>query len=591
MTASELIRRVRRKLVFLRHPPAPFPIDAWADPSYPAWLEAHRPSAEELDEQRAAGVYADISFSILVPLYQTPLEYLSDLVESVLLQTHENFELILVNGSPDDRDLAFALTVYAEADSRVRVVDLEENRGIAGNTAAGLLEATGEYVLLVDHDDVIEPYALFEYAKAIHETPDASLYYCDEDLFEADEETGERRYLHPLFKPDLSPSLLACKNYILHMLCFKRAWLEEAGIPDASFDGAQDYKMIIDALDHDAHACHIPQVLYHWRMSEASTAANPDSKPYGKVAYRRCLELISQEHWDSANVIPTATENLFDLWNAGEPQGRVSLIVDAFKVRDLGKSLQWLTSAGISSGLDLIIVGAPKAGVTDLGVTTLWVDALKDDKLFARLNKGAQAASGDYLVFMDARSAFTTDEPFQQLMLAVSRDWIGVASPKVLYSDGTIKGYGVAVTSERIMPLYRGYPEDFPGYQCGLQAFQESSACGWQGAMLERELFQRVGGFDVRFEGEVGMAELCQRIRLEGLTTAQVCTVTLQTTEGRPDDRFNNNVNAPDFTTEDIALFDEKWPGARAAGDPYFNRNLDQSSSYFQIAEPSKEGR
>lgn len=145
--------------------------------------------------------------------------------------------------------------------------------------------------------------------------------------------------------------------------------------------------------------------------------------------------------------------------------------------------------------------------------------------------------------------------------------------------------YGIAVTSERIMPLYRGYEDDFPGYQCNLRAFQNVSACGVQGLTISRELFERIGGFDERFESEVGAADLCHRVLDEDLRVAQTCTVKLRTSDVCPDHFYVSSENAPDFSDADIALFDEKWPGVRKAGDPYYNVNLDQMSEYCQIAK------
>lgn len=580
----DLLRHIKHAVLAPWKQPDPFPEDAWTDPTYSSWLEHHRATLDELEAQRASREYKDTSFSIIVPLYRTPLDYLSDMIESVLAQTHAEFELILVNGSAEDPVLSEALCIYQEVDSRVKVVSLEENRGIAGNTAAGLTVATNDYVVLIDHDDRIEPDALFEYARAIEMHPDAPFYYCDEDLFEAGDK-GEFVYKNPLFKPDFSRSLLACKNYILHMLCFQRTQLEARGVPDPSYDGAQDYKMIIDALGEGVVPHHIPKVLYHWRISEASTATNPDSKPYGKIAYQKCLQEISQRDWDGARIVGTDIENLFDPWcTATNSDVSVSLVIDVVHEDDVVGFLQRFEGINSFANCELIFVGSSPVELPPSAYRISWVKAPANAGLFERLDQGARSAQGTHFLFLDAGCSFLSPEPLEQLVNTVERSWIGVVAPKVLYADRAIKGYGIAVTPERIMPLYRGFPGDWTGYQCNLRALQENSACGWQGVIISKKLFESIGGFDGRFTGEIGMADLCHRAMLTHGSAAVICTVMLMTSDACPQEHYDNATNAPDFAPEDLALFDEKWPDIRAAGDPYFNKNLDQSSSYFQIA-------
>ncbi len=204
--------------------------------------------------------------------------------------------------------------------------------------------------------------------------------------------------------------------------------------------------------------------------------------------------------------------------------------------------------------------------------------------LYERLNAGAAKATGDYIVFLDAGCSFDTPEPLEQLVGLCSLDGVGVAAPKTLFRGGRNKTYGVAVTSKCIMPLYRGYEDDFPGYQCNLRAFQDVSACGVQGLTISRALFEEVGGFDERFESEVGAADLCHRVLDCGLRVAQTCTVKLRTSDACPEHFYVGSENASDFSDADVVLFDEKWPGVREAGDPYYNVNLDQASGYCQMA-------
>lgn len=600
MSLTEVLRRINRRF-FPSIEAECFPEDAWTDPAYSAWFRQNRATPEELEAQRADTECENVSFSIIVPLYRTPISYLSTLVESVLFQTHDNFELVLVNGSTDDELLSRELRVYEEADSRVRVISLEQNLGIAGNTAAGCEVASGDYVMLLDHDDMIEPNALFEYANAIKRHPDAAFYYCDEDLFESVEHrSGSKRfdavyerefvYKNPLFKPDFSRPLLSCKNYILHMLCFKRSKLKKIGIPNTSYDGAQDFKMIIDALKDGSIPCHIPKVLYHWRISAISTATNSNAKPYGRIAYQKCLGEILQENRFPPHTVGTGIDNLFNPWWPHADQSiQVSIIVDVANNEEAAGFLQWFSLDNSYSNVELIFVGIDSIEMTDFNARVAYVKSSYASGLYSRLNEGAKVAQGECLIFLDGGCRFITPEAIEQLSRAIDCAWIGVAAPKTLYADCSIKGYGIAITPDRIMPLYRGFPREWTGYECNLRAFQENSACGWQGLAVRRELFQAIGGFDESYVAEIGTADLCHRVRLEGKSIMEMCTVELMTSEECPHARYDNATNAPDFSRNDLDLFDSKWPGVRSAGDPFFNCNLDQSSGYFQIARNSKE--
>ena len=413
MDIGNALRRLKRQFFSQPIEPAPFPIDAWTDSRYSQWLEHVRPTQKALDAQCSDSGCLGVFFSIVVPLYFTPLDYLEDLVESVLLQTYDQFELILVNGSPQDAALASSLTIYQEMDERVKVVVLEENRGIAGNTAAGVAAAAGDHIVLLDHDDTIEPHALFEYAQAIQEAPEASFYYCDEDMFQVEEaEDGSRHphYEHPLFKPAFSLPLLSCKNYILHMLCFKRSSLEARGMPDASYDGAQDFKLIIDAIAEGGRPHHIPKVLYHWRISEGSTATNPDAKPYGKVAYRKCLGLIADHYWRSASLIPTEIDNLFNLRAAESLTEKVSIIVDVPDGASIKGYLRGLEKVASTANVEVIFTGGCSQAISTRSFDVSFVETLRVDGLFARLNQGARRAKGSYLISMHSTTRIHEDE-------------------------------------------------------------------------------------------------------------------------------------------------------------------------------------
>ena len=621
----------------------PFPIDAWTDPAYQAWFEAHKATEAELDSQRAAsrGFELRPKFSLIVPLYKTPLDYLAVMADSVLAQTYDNLELVLVNASPEMAELRAAVEALVARDARVKVVEVAKNLGITENTNAGLAEATGDFCCFLDHDDFIEPDLLFEYVKAINEQPDIDVLYCDEDLVEEGED-GEFKHLHVLFKPQITPELLLCKNSVVHLMTVRRELLDRMPRPTCTFDGAQDYNMILWCSGAARRVHGVPKVLYHWRISAESTAANPDAKPYSQKSYRLAANGELARRGGTGRIVSSGIVNVHNVWFKGEGLPSVSVVVDCaawadeppaegacpfntidrfveffeqsnalegaevllvnpgsahgplpegFKAVEVAESF-----AGLSEGPGAIVEAASleksSVGSKPNDSRALRADATSDQDAadaastagrLARLNAGAAVAAGDYLVFADAGCFFDTAEPLEQLVGACELEGVGVTAPKVFYRNGRNKTYGVAVTAERVMPLYRGYEDDFPGYQCNIRSFQNSSACGLQGLCVSRALFGELGGFDERFAGELGAVDLCHRVLGRGLRVANLCTVKLRCDDACPEHFFVNSENAPDYPSCEVALFDAKWPGLRAAGDPYFSPNLDQSSSYCQL--------
>lgn len=574
--------------------PDGFPIDAWTDPYYETWFYEHRASEQELQEQRRlqATLAHRPTFSFIVPLYKTPLDYLSTMADSVLAQTYQDLQLVLVNASPELPELAEAVESYRQRDPRVSVVTLQRNLGITENTNHGLAAATGDFCCFLDHDDFIEPNLLFEYASALNEDPTIDFIYCDEDMVESSCSAGNFRHRNPLFKPDYSPELLLCKNYVMHLLTIRRSLVMQMPQPDSRYDGTQDYNMLLHCSGLARSVHHVQKVLYHWRISEKSTATNPEAKPYDRKANKLSIfDHLSRNHIDGS-IVASGLNNLHNIWMNGG-FGSASLIVDCTSCgeNDIRSFLLSYQQNGKTDNCEVLLVIAPHRCSSDI----VSDDSDLDIKVvipkqavtgFEALNLGAKQASGSALVFLDSRCSFITPEPLRQLLGLRSLDGVGISSPKTLYRDGRTKSFGIAVTSERITPLYRGYPDDFPAYQCNARAFQNVSACSYQGLCISRDLFLGLGGFDERMEGEIAAADLCRRVLQRGLRVVVSPTIKLEVDEPSPKEPYDRLIHSLDYGLRDLELFDKKWPGVRAAGDPYYNSNFDQASPYNQLPRP-----
>ena len=254
-----------------------------AEAGYEDWLAGQL--AREKESAPEAGMAAEWpSFSILVPAYETPEPFLRQMIESVLGQSYKNAELCIADGSASEQVRRVA-EEYREKDPRLQYKKLPENRGISENTNAALSMASGDYVGLLDHDDILLPGALFKIAEALVKAGRPDAVYTDEDKVNP----GLTRHFQPHFKPDFNGEYLLSNNYICHFFVVRRELALRAGGFRQEFDGAQDYDFILRCTEQARKVLHIPKVLYSWRCHASSTAANPESKLYAYDAGKRAV--------------------------------------------------------------------------------------------------------------------------------------------------------------------------------------------------------------------------------------------------------------------------------------------------------------
>ena len=253
---------------------------------YGPWYAAYVPDQTVLDKQRKKKfAYAPL-ISVVVPAYRTPELFLRQMIDSLEAQTYEEWELCIANGSPEDQSMRKVLEEYSSRDRRVRWQELTENKGIAENTNAAFAMAKGEFVGLLDHDDLLAPNALYEVVNALNQHEHGDAVYTDEDKVTAELD----EHFQPHLKPDFNIDLLRSNNYICHFFVVRRQLVEEVGGFRREFDGAQDYDFIFRCVEKAREVVHVPEILYHWRTHKASTADNPASKMYAFEAGKRAIE-------------------------------------------------------------------------------------------------------------------------------------------------------------------------------------------------------------------------------------------------------------------------------------------------------------
>ena len=249
---------------------------------YKIWMKKNNPSSEELENQRNHKFDIEPKISIVVPMYNTNENFFKELVEGLINQTYQNWELCLADGSETQNK---ELKKYYESDKRIKYKFLNSNKGISENTNEAIKNVSGEFIGFLDHDDLLPKEALYEIVKAINENEEVDFLYTDEDKID---EEGER--FEPYFKPDFSPETLECNNYITHFVVVKKELIENVGNLNSKFNGAQDFDFLLMLSEVSKNIVHISKILYHWRVHKASTANVADTKPYAFEAGRKAIE-------------------------------------------------------------------------------------------------------------------------------------------------------------------------------------------------------------------------------------------------------------------------------------------------------------
>lgn len=554
---------------------------------YENWLFSHRLTIEQMSAQTNYVFRYRPLFSIIVPLYKTPLPFFRDMADSVLRQTYENWELILVNSTPADLPLAQLVSEYENRDERIKVVNLDDNYGITENTNRGIEAADGDFVCFFDHDDVLEPDILFEYASALNADNDINLLYCDEDKLFPDGHFG-----NPTLKPDFSLDMIRDNNYICHLLAVRKAVYDRIEPSTSDLDGAQDHAMVLKIIEQGGNVHHVPRVLYHWRMSENSTAANSDSKPYATIAGIHAV----QQHLDRLGVDATVECS----------HGRAFRYLSKYSIKNAPLVSIVIPTAGRSLSLTRFLSALRRSDYREIEVTLVSskdcmndisavcssinddikcqvVEAPGDFAISRWLNAGADAAHGSVLVFCHDDIVPVNDDWISVLVGHSLRSEVGVVGTMTLSDDNTIQQAGLAYIGSEIINLSAGIAFESPGYIFLPHTTRNVSAVDGACLAVRREVFAEVGGFDIAYSRSYSNVDLCFRAEQSGYLTVYTPEAVLKhlsvSDGGSVGLRRRNAVYY-----RDKAHLLLSWSEKLSEDDPFFNpnfsRNVDDASQY-----------
>ena len=515
-------------------------------------------------------------FSVLTPVHDPPLAMLEEAVRSVLAQSLTDWELCLVDDGSTDPEVIAALQQHAAADSRVHLLRRHTPGGIASATNAALQLATGRYVAMLDHDDMLEPDALELVARAVAAEPHLGMLYSDEDVVQ----DGRRIWRH--LKPDWSPETICTSGYTCHLAVYRRSLMLELGGFRPDFDGSQDYDFVLRASERVDRVTHIRHVLYRWRAHSGSTAGG-DAKQFAFDAARRAIAEHLQRIGRPAEVQFAGSDGLYRVAHKLDPTAEATLIVP---VAGLGPSADELERAARSwmcqshSAWSVVLTGAGEAiegGVAALeraGIDTARVATVVTAPGFGRadcLAAGAEAATGEHLVLMLAPVAGLTHDWLARLLGYASDPQIAAAGPMVLAPDGRIADSGVALAGG--VPLFLRHGEDAAvagQFGFGTAVFNVTAVS--EVLTTRRDVFQALQGLRVELNG-LALVDYCLRGSERRLRTVTVADARVRSdaAAGRPND------------LPAIWSLAAKHP-ARAL-DPYYNPGYRQDRADFMARE------
>ncbi|WP_333651867.1 glycosyltransferase family 2 protein [Lacrimispora sp.] len=567
-----------------------------SDYDYPEWYSLTKTSEEELEAQKKTVFDYNPKMSVVIPAYKTPERFLAAMLDSLLSQTYTKWEVCIADGSPKGESVERVLKRYASKDERIRYVILGENKGISGNTNAALEMATGDFVVLADHDDTLAPDALFECVKAINSDPEIDVVYTDEDKLDMD--GGE--LFEPHFKPDFNPDLLTSVNYICHLFVVNHDLLMEVGGFREEFDGAQDYDFIFRCTEKARKIYHVPKALYHWRCHQNSTASNPESKLYAFEAGARAIKA----HYERMGIGVKSVEKGVDygIYHStfeiiGEPLISV-IIPNKDHSADLDLCMRTLIEKSTYRNLEFIVVEnnstAPETYDYYEKIQKEFdsVRVVKWDREFnysAINNFGVSFAKGEYLLFLNNDTEIINPESIHELLGFCQREDVGIVGARLLYSDDTIQHAGVVVgfggiAGHTFIGLHKAESSYFNQAMCARNYSAVTAAC----MMSKRSLFDQVGGFTEELQVAFNDIDYCMKIRSINKLVVYAPYALFYHYESKSRGLEDTPEKVERFNRE-IKKFSERWPDILREGDPYYNPNLTLRKSNFALRDLKKE--
>lgn len=563
---------------------------------YNVWRKKYIPNARKLKKQRAEKLDYEPCISIIVPTYKTPEKFLKEMIDSVRNQSYENWELCIGDGSVTEDTVKNVVESYQKKDKRIKMLCLSENLGIAGNTNAALSIATGDYIALLDHDDILAPDALYEVVKWMNEhyKDETDVIYTDEDKVSFD----LKDYFEPHFKSDYNLDLIRSNNYICHLFVARKSIVDQVGGFRKEYDGSQDYDFILRCIEQSKHVEHVPKVLYHWRCHPGSTAANQESKMYCYEAGKRAIEdHLKRMGEDDCQVVMTEHLGFYHVIYPIREQKKVSIIIPNKDQKEiLERCIESVIQKTDYKNYEIIIVenNSTTNEIFEYYKTieqreNIRVVIWKDKFNYSAINNfGVKYANGEYLLFLNNDIEVIRENWLSEMLANVQRKEVGIVGAKLLYPDNMVQHAGVIIGMGGIAghPLSR-HPADDCGYFARGIIQQNLNAVTAACMLTKKEVYEKVKGFEEKLAVAFNDIDLCLKVRKAGYLIVYDPEALLYHHESISRGKEDTLEKRNRFEGE-VDYMAKKWKDVLEKGDEYYNPNLSLLSGNFELKKESE---
>ena len=523
-------------------------------------------------------------FSIVVPLYKTPEKYLRSMIDSICQQTYQNWELCLSDGSGKKSPIRKILEDYVQKEKRIKVKRNSHQLNISENTNKALELCTGDYIVFVDHDDLLAPNALYECVKILNRKPDIKIIYTDEDKVSM----NGKKYFQPHFKPDFNRELLNSTNYFCHLLVVDKIIVDQVGMFRSEFDGAQDYDFIFRCTEISEEIYHIPKVLYHWRMHKGSTAEKPESKMYAFEAGANAI----RAHYDriglkNVRVVQTKYLGVYRTKYILNRNPKVSILIpNKDHIEDLKKCINSIKRCNYLNYEIIIIENSSRKMETieyykklekeDERVRVVY---WKGEFNYSSINNyGANYAEGEYILFLNNDTEIINCDCIEELVGVCTREDVGAVGARLYYDDDTIQHAGVVLGLGGIAGhIFLNTPRDQVGYFARIVTQQNYSAVTAACVMVRKQVFDEIGRFDEKLRVAFNDVDLCLKIQEKGYLIVYNPYAELYHYESKTRGK-EDSIEKLQRLNEESIIFKRRWRENLKKGDPYYNINFSLNS-------------
>ncbi|MGL6341748.1 MAG: glycosyltransferase family 2 protein [Waterburya sp.] len=557
---------------------------------YQKWLIKNYPKPSKLQKIKAA--IAQVTYqpliSIIVPVYNPSESFLRQAIESVLAQVYPNWELCLADDCSTEPYVKSVLEEYAQQDNRIKVTFRPQNGHICHTSNSALELATGEYIALLDHDDLLPPHALATVVELLNKHPEADFIYSDED--KVDEKNIHK---DPFFKPDWCPDSFLSRMYTCHLGIYRRSLVTEIGNFRVGFEGSQDYDLVLRVTEKTNKIFHIPDVLYHWRIHQQSAAFNSNTKPYATNAAQKALTEALERRGELGLVTPAKFPGVYTVrYQIKEPK-LVSIIIPTKDLADLlDVCLKSIFTKTTYPHYEVIVIDNGSTEAKTSKCFDYWQQQQGDRFQvyqynipfnYSQINNyGVEQAQGDYLLFLNNDTEVITPDWLEAMVEQAQRSSIGAVGSLLLYPDDTIQHAGVVLGIGGVAGhSHKHLPVKQPGYISQAVSINNYSALTAACLMCRRTVFEEVGGFEEQLAIAFNDVDFCLKIISRGYRNIYLPHVALYHYESKSRGYEDTPAKQTRFAGE-INYMRQKWQEL-CDRDPCYNPNLTKNLEDYSL--------